>query len=96
LYKRLDRPPPRTWAVMSASASPGLKIGGVSHDIVTRGSATRACTTWRRSAVIFGVVTETAGTAGPRFNVPKYLVTSALACAVSNSPTTARVALFGA
>ena len=28
---RLDFPPPSTPAAMSASASPGLKIGGVSH-----------------------------------------------------------------
>ena len=40
---------------MSASASPGLKIEGVSHAIETRGSWTRAGTTWRRSAVIGGV-----------------------------------------
>jgi hypothetical protein len=31
LYRRLDRPPPRIVAVTSASASPGLKNGGVIH-----------------------------------------------------------------
>ena len=57
---------------MSASASPGLKIGGVIHAMYTRGSSTREGTTLRRSAVIRGVSTLTVGTAGPRLSVPKY------------------------
>ena len=40
---------------MSASASPGLKIGDVSHAMYTRGSSTRSVMTARRSDVIGGV-----------------------------------------
>ena len=81
---------------MSASASPGLRIGDVSQAMYTRGSSTRAVTTLRRSDVIFGVSALIGGTAGPRFNEPKYFWTSAFICAGSKSPTMARLALFGA
>ena len=71
-------------------------MGGVIHTMVTRGSCTRDCTVCRRSDVSFGVSAFTAGTAGPRLKVPKYLVMSAFACAGSKSPTMARLALLGA
>ena len=43
-------------AVRSASASPGLNIAGVNHDMYTRGSCTVSVTVSRFSAVIGGVV----------------------------------------
>ena len=59
---------------MSASASPGFRIGDVSHAMYTRGSSTRAVTTLRRSEVIFGVSALIGGTAGPRFSDAEVLL----------------------
>jgi hypothetical protein len=83
-------------AVRSASASPGLKMGGVIQAMYTRGSSTLSFTTARRSAAMAAVFASTGGTAGPRGIDPKYFSTSALVRATSMSPTMARLALLGA
>ncbi len=83
-------------AAMSPSASPGVKIGDVSHATYTRGSSTLSCTTARRGAVIGGVCTDGFGTGFPCFKVPKYFSTIARADALSKSPTMTRLALLGA
>jgi hypothetical protein len=45
--------------------------------------------------VIGDVVMRMGGTAGPRFNVPKYFSTSLSVFALSMSPTMERLALLG-
>src|SRR5919204_1219111 len=93
LYRRLDFPPPRIRARTPASASPGLKIGDVSHATYTRGSSTRSVMVARRSLAMGGVVAEIGGTGGPAGIAPKYFSTRALIVFGSKSPAMARLAL---
>ena len=89
-------PPARIREATSASASPGVKIGGVIQAIMICDSSTWSVVRTRRSASNAGVVTRTGSISGPREMLPKYFSTSALVFATSMSPTIARLALLGA
>jgi hypothetical protein len=79
-------------AAMSASASPGAKYAGVSH-VVYAWQLHVVLTTSLRWLVIGGICTVTFGTSVRER--AEYFSTSVLTCALSTSPTIARLALLG-